>query len=77
MLNQHISHVAECIALTIAEQCRLHWSGLQNQALEILCQSGPQVFLEPHPCFAVMVRASLLPQFCDYNPRMQLSLVSS
>lgn len=53
--------------LTTNGSAKLHWLGLQNEALKHLNHSGPYAILEPNRCFAEMVWASLIPQFTDYR----------
>lgn len=67
---------SDCTVLTTNGSAKLHWLGLQNEALEHLNQNGPYAILEPNRCFADMVRASLIPQFTDYSYDMNQSLVS-
>ncbi|KAG4065759.1 hypothetical protein HA402_012437 [Bradysia odoriphaga] len=66
----------DCMLLTTNGSAKLHWLGLQNEALEHLNHNGPYAILEPNRCFAEMVRASLIPQFTDYSYDMNQSLKS-
>lgn len=68
--------ILDCALLTTHGSTKLHWLGLQNEALEHLNHSGPYAILEPNRCFAEMVRASLIPQFTDFSYDMNQSLVS-
>lgn len=57
----------DLIELTSSAIHKLHWGGLQNNAIKRLSNTGAVAILVPDECFTEFLEASLIPQMSDQN----------
>lgn len=57
----------DLMKITTSAIHKLHWAGLQNNAIKKLSNTGVLAILMPDDCFAEFLEASLIPQLSDQN----------